>query len=358
MVTAQDQQQAFVERLFGDVLGAMTIAAVAIGERLGLYALLSDGVPRTSAEVAAATGLAERYVREWMEQQAADGILDLARDSDDPAQRAFGLPAAHAAALADRDNLDYLAPLANVVMAGTARLPEVIEAFRTGGGVPWDDYGEEMRRAQGDANRPLFLHQLAQEYLPAIPDAHAILSRPGARVAEIGSGMGWASIGIARAYPGVTVDGFDPDAPAVEHANRAAEEAGLADRVRFLARDAATADGVYDLVAAFECIHDLPRPVEVLAGMKRMLAPDGVCIVMDERVADRLVTPADEVERLMYGYSLLVCLPDGMSHPPSSGTGTVMRPAILRAYAQQAGFEDIDLLDDLEHPFFRFYRLR
>lgn len=354
---ASAQPESFADRFLRDLLGMVTVTGVAIGETLGLYRALSDGEAVTPAELAERARIAERYAREWLEQQAADGVLVLKSPSGDPAARRYALPAEHAVVLADRESLDFVAPLARLLMAGAALLPEIVEAFRSGGGVPWDRYGDDMREAQGDANRPLFLHQLAQEYLAAIPDVHGRLSsEAGARVAEIGSGMGWAAIGIARSYPNAVVDGYDLDGHAVERARQHAEEAGVADRVRFLAQDAAIAEGAYDLVAAFECLHDMPDPVSVLRAMRAMLAPGGACLVMDERVAEEFNAPADEVERLMYGYSLLVCLPDGLSHQPSVGTGTVMRPAMLQDYAAKAGFSTVDALD-LDHPFFRFYRL-
>lgn len=348
----------FMDRLFRDLLGAISIVGVTLGENLGLYAALERDGAATSAELAERAGIAERYAREWLEQQAADGILALAVASNDPAHRKYELPEAHRDVLANREDLDFMAPFARLLMAGAAKLPEIVGAFRTGGGVGWDQYGHDMRESQGDANRTLFLQAL-REYLEQVPDVHArlIASDRPARVAEVVSGMGWAAIGLAIAYPHVTVDGYDLDLPAVERARQHAHEAGVADRVRFHAEDGAEAGGQYDVVLAFECIHDLPDPVAVLASMRAMMAPGGACIVMDERVGEEFTAPASDVERLMYGYSLLVCLPDGLSHPASVGTGTVMRPATLRRYAEQAGFASVDTLDALEHPFFRFYRL-
>jgi SAM-dependent methyltransferase len=171
--------------------------------------------------------------------------------------------------------------------------------------------------------------------------------------------MGWSSIGIARAYPQVEVDGFDLDVPSVEAARRNAEEAGVADRVRFEVADVGALTDTaarYALVAAFECVHDLPDPAAVLAAMRRMVRPDGTVLVVDERVAERFTAPGDDVERLMYGYSLTCCLPDGRSTRPSVGTGTVMRPATLEGYAREAGFSGVEALP-IDNDFFRFYRL-
>lgn len=350
-----EQAEALVERLFGDLLGAMTTYGVYIGDRLGLYRALTAGGPATAAELGTRAGVAERYAREWLEQQAADGILTLASDSSDPAARSFELPAAHAEVLTDDNSLNYFAPFMRLLVAGGNQIPAILDAYRTGDGVPWTDYGDDMREAQGDANKPMFLNQLG-EYLAQMPALHQRLQQPGARVADVGTGFGWSAIGIAEAYPNAIVDGYDLDAPAMERATAHARDRGVGDRVAFYARDAAEADGSYDLVLACECIHDLPQPVGVLATMRKLAGENGTVIVMDENVAEQFEAPANDLDRLFYGYSLLVCLPDGMSHQPSVGTGTVMRPDTLRGYAREAGFADIEVLP-LENDFFRFYRL-
>lgn len=351
-------KEALSERIFSDLLGTVSTMSVALGDRLGLYRALQDGASVTPGELAARAGIHERYAREWLEQQAASELLLLDEPSTDSMQRRYRLPPAHAAVLADRDDPYFMAAFTRFVPAVGRQFDALIEAYRSGGGVPWAAFGDDARLAQGDANRPLFLYQLAQEYLPAIPDLHQrLLAEPPARVAEIGSGLGWAAIGIARGYPRVTVDGYDLDEPSVTRAREHAREAGVSDRVRFFAQDGAAASGAYDVVTAFECLHDMPDPVSVLRAMRSMLAPGGICIVMDERTGEEFQAPADEVERLLYGFSILVCLPDGMSHQPSVATGTVLRPATMRQYAQEAGFADIEVLDELEHPFFRFYRL-
>jgi SAM-dependent methyltransferase len=354
--TPEEQATDLVERLFEDLLGAMTTFSVYLGDRLGLYTALASGGPATASELAARAGIHERYAREWLEQQAVDGILEADREGDG-SRRAYTLPEGHAAVLADLESPFSFAPFAKVVAASGIQLPKLLEAYRSGTGVPWDAFGNDVREGQGDANRPLFLHQLAQEYLPLIRDVDERLSSErAARVADIGCGMGWSSIGIAKGYPNVTVDGYDLDAPSIETARRHAGEHGVADRVHFHERDAAEAEGTYDLVIAFECLHDMPRPVEVLRTMRRLAGGSGAVVVMDERAADTFAAPGDAVERLLYGYSLLICLPDSMSHSPSAATGTVMRPLTLRSYALDAGFADIEVLP-IENDFFRFYRL-
>ncbi|MGE0226883.1 MAG: class I SAM-dependent methyltransferase [Dehalococcoidia bacterium] len=356
-MTSDPQQQAtdLVERLFEDLLGTITTFSVFLGDRLGLYRALSEGGPATSADLAARAGIHERYAREWLEQQAVDGILE-ASEERDPHRRTYALPTGHAEVLTGVESLSYFAPFARLIAAAGIQAPRLLEAYRTGGGVSWDAFGSDMREAQGDANRPMFVQQLAHDYLAQVPELYERLRAEQARIADIGCGMGWSSIALARAFPHVTVDGFDLDAPSIEAARRNAAEAGVTERVHFHEEDAAEAAGYYDLVVAFECIHDMPRPVEVLATMRRLAGGGGTVIVMDERVAEEFSAPADAVERLMYGYSILICLPDSMSHSPSAATGTVMRPSTLRRYALDAGFEDVETLP-IENDFFRFYRL-
>lgn len=354
-----EQRDALVGRLFQATLGMMDVFSVYLGDRLGLYRAVADTGWTTPGQLAARTGTVERYAREWLEQQAVTGILEVEGAGVAASARRYRLPLGHAEVLLDRDSLCYLAPVGKFGGAFARTLPAILEAFRSGGGVPWSAFGEDGRQGQADFNRPLFLNVLGKEWLPAIADVHARLQAdPAARVADIGCGAGWASIGIARSYPKVRVDGFDMDEPSIALAQANAKEAGLGDRVTFHGRDAADPglSGRYDLVAAFEMVHDLARPVDVLRAMKGLLAPGGAAIVMDERVAETFGAPGDDVERFMYGASILCCLPVGLSESPSAATGTVMRPATLRGYALEAGFRDVEILP-IEHDFFRVYRL-
>lgn len=344
------------DHLFGSVLGAFDTMAVHIGATFGLYDVLHQK-PRTVAEAAEASGMHARYAQEWLEQQVVSGLVDV----DDPAkpadERRFSVSDDHAAVLCDSESLAFFTPFAQLVAAACVQLPALVEAYRTGGGVEWSEYGEVMRKGQADANRPLFLHVLGSDWLPSLPRVHHALTEGGA-VADIGCGDGWSSIGIGMAYPTARVDGFDVDKVSVDVAAGHAAAYGLDDRVRFHAADAAQAegDGSYDLVTAFECVHDMPDPVAVLRAARRLVSADGTVLVMDERVPDEFTGPGDPVEQLMYGMSLLICLPDGLSHEHSVGTGTVMRPATLRQYALAAGFSDVEILP-IEHELFRFYRL-
>lgn len=363
MTTIQDdleaQVGAYAERLFGTGLAAFEAAAIALGRQLGLYTALADHGPSTAAELAEAAGIHPRYAQEWLEQQAVAGYLDV----DDPRARAedrrFTLPPAAAICLNDPDSLASVGPLFDFSLSLGTVFPALVTAYREGGGVPYADYG--VHDAQGDFNRPAFLNLLTTEWLPAVPGLVDRLSSGIARVAEIGSGEGWAAIAIAKAWPGVRVDGFDLDDASVAAARRLAAEAGVSDRVTFEVADVAETDGFesggHDLVVAFEMVHDLARPVDALATMRRLGKEDATFVVMDEGVAEEFEAPTDNpVERLFYAASVLHCLPAAMAEQPSAATGTVMRPATLREYATRAGFADVEILP-IENDMFRFYRL-
>lgn len=354
-----NQRDALVERLFGASLGVIEVFTVYLGDRLGLYRALAGGGPLTSLELAARSGTHERYAREWLEQQAVAGILAVDDANEAPEARRYSLPPGHAEVLLDHSCLAYIGPLARFMPAVGKVMPEIMDAFRTGGGVPYADYGADAREAQAALNRPQFMNLLGNEWLPEIPDVHERLQAdPPARVADIACGAGWSSIAIALAYPKVQVDGYDNDDASVEMARANVAGAGLEDRVSFHARDAAdqTLSGNYDLVTIFEAIHDMSRPVAVLMAARRLAGEDGAVIVMDERVAETFAAPGDPIERFFYGSSVLFCLPIGMVEQPSAGTGTVMRLDTLRAYATEAGFGSVEILP-IEHDMWRFYRL-
>ncbi|WP_308798382.1 class I SAM-dependent methyltransferase [Agromyces silvae] len=354
--------QAFAGRLFASTLGAFEMASVYLGERLGWYRSLATDGPATAAELARRTGTDARYAREWLEQQATSGILSVERDADDGERRRYELPAAHAEVLTDSGSLNFLAPLARMI--GAVRLPELAAVYRTGDGISWNDFGDDGREAQADINRPWFEQRLG-EALASVPDLDRMLARPGARFADVGCGYGWSSVALARAYPEASVEGFDVDAPSVEAARRTADAADLADRVRFhlaggeeIAERERSAQGEgFDAAFIFEALHDMPFPVEVLRSIRAALRPGAPLVVMDEAVAERFTPNGDETERVMYGYSLFICLPDSRSAEGSAATGTVMRPATLARYASEAGFADVEILPIDDFAAFRFYAL-
>jgi SAM-dependent methyltransferase len=358
--TAEERRDALVGKLFAGTIEALDLLSVYLGDRLGLYRALADG-PLSSVELARAAGIHERYAREWLEQQAASGILDVEAESDDPAARRFRLPAGHDEALLDRDSLSYAAPFGRALVALAAPIQQVMEAYREGRGIPYESYGADLYEGQAAFTRPLYLNLLGQEWLPAVPEIDARLrAEPPARVADLACGGGISSIAIARAYESVRVDGLDLDEASIELARLHLEEhPDVAGRVEFLHRDAADPGltGRYDLVTIFEALHDMSQPVEVLRAVHGLLKDGGVVLVCDERAADEFTAPADELERFLYGASILHCLPVGMQGSSPAGTGTVMRTPTVQRYAAEAGFDGFEVLP-IENDLYRFYLLR
>jgi 2-polyprenyl-3-methyl-5-hydroxy-6-metoxy-1,4-benzoquinol methylase len=354
-----EQAGALAERLFMAGLQSFELATVHLGVELGLYAWLREHGAATAADLARGTGIHPRYAREWLEQQAAAEIVEVDDVTAAADARRFTLPEGHAEALLDELSLAHVAPLARFAMAVGEVMPRLLDAYRTGTGLSFGDYGDGVRIGQGAFNRPAFTHLLTQAWLPdGLPDLHARLqATPPARVLDVGCGVGWSSVALAQGYPTIHVDGIDLDAPSIADARANARAAGLEERVRFHVTDAADLPrGTYDVAFVLEALHDVPHPIEVLSAVRAALVPGGSVVVMDERAAESFAAPADEIERFFYSASVLHCLPVGMSEQPSAGTGTVMRPATLQGYAAQAGFVTVEILP-IEHDFFRFYRL-
>ena len=354
-----ERRDALVGRLFMNAIGAFDLFSVYVGDRLGLYRLLADEGPLTCNELAHAAGVHERYAREWLEQQTASDLLEVEMNGDGEQPR-FRLPAGHDEALLDVSSLNYIAPMARVVLASIRPIDAVLAAFKTGEGVPYADYGEDLHEGQAAFTRPLFENLLGQEWLPAVPELHGrLLADPPALVADIACGQGRSSIEIARAYPNVSVDGIDSDHASIERARENLVGSEVEGRVTFHERDAADAElaGRYDVVTIFEALHDMSYPVDVLRAARGLLGEGGVMFIGDERTEDVFTAPASEVERLFYGFSVFHCLPVGMVGEGAAGTGTVIRADTVRRYAREAGFSSCEVLP-IENDFWRFYLLK
>jgi 2-polyprenyl-3-methyl-5-hydroxy-6-metoxy-1,4-benzoquinol methylase len=354
---AEARRDALAGRLFEAAIATADLQAVYLGLKLGLYEALAAAGPASAPVLATRAGIDARYAREWLEHQAVGGFLhvdDVAAAAD---ERVYELPAGHAEALTHAESPWLSGPLARFFVASAQRMPAILDAYRTGGGVDWADYGPDVVEAQEALNRPQFQHFVG-DWIRALPDLAARLDAGDGRVADIGCGTGWSSIWIARHFPGVEVHGIDVDAGSIARATAHAEREGLTDRLSFRHADAASADGAgaYDLVTIFEALHDMANPVEVLAAARRLLAPGGAVLIGDERVEETFTAPSDGPDRMFYGYSVIACLPNGRVDSPSVATGTVIRPATLEAYARAAGFSAVTILPT-HHDAFRFYRL-
>lgn len=347
-------REAFVRRMNDSTLGAFDIASTYLGVKLGFYGSLHQHGPATAAELARRTGTNERLVREWLEQQGATELLAVTNDGG---EWRFALPPEHAGPLLDPDALDGVASTMLSLVADLAQVPRLVESFRTGEGIPYADYGPDVADGQAMGTRPVYRSEI-ESWFAAIPDVAPRLADGTARLLDIGCGVGWSSVSIAQAFPGVIVDGVDLDPASIEAARRVAAAENVTDRVTFEVRDAATlAGGGYDVATMFEMLHDLARPVEALRAAREALGPGGVVLVADEPAGDAYAGPADEDERRHYGWSLLHCLPATMAEPGSAATGTVIRPDTVRRYAREAGFAEVEVLP-VDSVAFRLYLLR
>ena len=356
----------FAEQLVGMLGSATTLLTIELGRRFGLYRALRDYGPMTASALARTTGAAPRYAREWLEQQAAAGILE-ARDAepDDEARR-FTLPAHHVPVLVDETHPEHAAPVAGLLAGIALAFPEVVADFRQGRGVAFDEYGAELRQGLGALNRPGFIHEM-RAWVDTLPDRAAALDA-GGTVLDAGCGVGWSTIALANAFPEARIVGLDLDVASIEEAREHAAAAGVADRVAFLVGNAGDARTVqaaaavidaargFDLVTVFEALHDMGRPVHALAAFRGLLRPGGALLVADERVADEFRADADPVERMLYAMSVLHCLPATTAESGAVANGTVLRAPTLRRWASSAGFGRVDVLD-IENPFWRFYRI-
>ncbi len=341
--------------------GVFTSFSIYIGRKLGFYRILSENWTATSTELASLADTHERYTREWLEQQAVVGILNV----DDPAagtfDRKYRLSAAHAEVLAEPDNINYIAPLVEILVGVTRPMKELLDCYRHGGGISFSDYGADMRHGQAGINRMTFLKELGGSWLPQVPGLHEKLHQDGARVMDFGCGCGWSSIGIAKTYPNAVIDAYDLDQASIAEARQHAADHGVASRITFHCEDVAAVESRhnYDLFITCETIHDLADPVGALRVAHKNLKSDGTALIIDERVAETFMGEGGDLDWMMYGWSILHCLPAGMADGAEchcGGTGTVMRPSTLKRYAQEAGFQSMETLP-IENLFFNIYQL-
>jgi 2-polyprenyl-3-methyl-5-hydroxy-6-metoxy-1,4-benzoquinol methylase len=346
----------FAGQLFGACLSTMELANVELGIRLGLYEAMAGSGPMTASELAERGGIIERYAREWLEQQTVAGVVEVDDPGRSPDERRFTLPNARAHVLIDDDSEACMKPCAAVVPWLARALDIMSEEFRQGSGAAFGLF--DLHDVQAAFTRPVFVNHLTQRWLPALPEIQSRLSAGDpVRIAEVGCGEGLSAIVIASAYPNVLIDGFDLDETSIQVAHKNADAAGVGDRVRFHARDAADPKitGDYDLVLAIEMLHDVPDPVGILRTMKKLAGPEGHVVVVDERTEDKFAPHANDMERLFYAFSTMHCLAVSMQDG-GVGTGTVMRRDTVRDYATQAGFADVEVLD-VDHPQFRLYKV-
>jgi SAM-dependent methyltransferase len=338
-------------------LGALETGAFQIGLELGLYRVLRLA-SATPGELADRAGIHPRYAREWLEQQFTAGVLDVDDVEAGADQRRYTLPEAHAQVLLDDEDVAFLAPAVPIALSFVGAQPAVAEAFRTGGGVTFADYGVGTRHGIGSVNRAVFLNSLSEWLdLAGLPARLGAVERP--RVADVGCGTGWSSIVLGQQLANASIVGVDLDQASVIEARANVAREGRSAQIAVRRGDAARLDGgPYDLVTMFQMLHDSADPVGVLRAAREALAPGGEVLLADEATADRFGDARGElIERFQYGCSVLHCLPATMAEDPVDATGTVIRQDTIRGYAEAAGFTSVEELP-VTPGFFRVYVLK
>ena len=323
----------FVGQLVGELGATLNAALVVIGDELGLYRAMDGAGAVTPAELAAATGTSERYVREWLNAQAAGGYVSY----DSEAGR-YSLPPEHAFVLAQDDSPAAFAGAFQLVTSAVHDRPKISEAFRTGEGVGWHEHHHGLFEGTERFFRPGYNANLVTTWIPALEGVEAKL-HAGARVADIGCGHGASTILMAQAYPSSTFVGYDYHDASIEAARTRARDAGVADRVRFEVAAASDYPGTgFDLVACFDCLHDMGDPVAAGRHIRTTLAPDGTWLIVEPFAGDRVEDNLNPVGRLYYAASTLLCTPASLSQDGRAALGAQAGEARIGEVVREAGF--------------------
>jgi SAM-dependent methyltransferase len=323
----------FVFRAVDEVGATVNAALVVMGDKLGLYRALAGAGPLSPADLAARTGTAERYVREWLNAQAAGGYVDY-----DPESGCYTLPPEQAVALTDESSPAYLPGFFQIALGSVLDSPRITEAARSGEGLGWHEHGHDVHEGCERFFRPGYNANLIGSWLPALDGVVEKLER-GARVADIGCGHGASTILMAQAFPHSTFVGSDYHQGSIETARERAEQAGVADRVSFETTPAATHTGEgYDLVTMFDCLHDMGDPVGAGRQVRELLAPDGTWMIVEPAAGDRVEDNLNPIGRAYYGLSTLLCTPSSLSQEVGAALGAQAGEARIREVVESAGF--------------------
>jgi SAM-dependent methyltransferase len=323
----------FLGRFVGDLGAALSAALVVIGDRLGLYRAMRDGEPVSAEQLAERTGTDPRYVREWLSNQAAGGYVTY-----DPDGEEFFLSPEQSFALAQEGSPAFIPGAFQVATAAIKDEEKIERAFHSGDGVGWHEHHDDLFAGTERFFRPGYAANLVSSWIPALDGVQAKLQR-GGRVADVGCGHGASTILMAQAFPNSEFIGFDYHGPSIEHAHQAAVEAGLDDRVRFEVASAKEyPGGPYELVAMFDCLHDMGDPVGAAAHVRDTLAPDGTWLIVEPYAGDRLQDNLNPVGRVFYGASTLICTPASRDQEVGLALGAQAGEARLRAVVTAGGF--------------------
>src|SRR6185437_9168787 len=341
----------FTGRVLADSAAAATIVLAALGDRTGLFKDMASRGPATSGELASRTGLAERYVREWLAGMFAAGYLDY-----DEVQQRYTLPEEHAPTLATEPGPAFFGGVHQELLGAIQRYDQVAEAFREGGGVRAADLHPDVWTGTSRFTAQWHQNMLIQQWLPLVPEVTAKL-RAGARVADVGCGTGQALIALARAFPAITGTGYDTHPPVIEQARQAAAEAGLAGRVSFQVLDAAAGlPGSFDVITTFDVVHDAVDPLGLLRSIRDALRPGGRHLCLEINCSDQVTANVGPIATLLYGFSVLYCMTTSLAEG-GEGLGTLGLPEpVLRDLAAKAGFAQVRHVE-MDNPFNSLYEL-
>jgi 2-polyprenyl-3-methyl-5-hydroxy-6-metoxy-1,4-benzoquinol methylase len=323
----------FVFRAVDEVGATLNAALVVMGDKLGLYRALASGGALTADELAERTGTAERYVREWLNAQAAGGFV-----AYDPDRERYTLPPEQAVALTDEDSPAYLPGFFQIALGSVIDSPRIIEKVRSGEGLGWGEHVHDVHEGCERFFRPGYNAHLIAEWLPALDGVVAKLEQ-GARVADVGCGHGASTILMAKAFPNSTFAGYDYHDGSIETARRRAMDAGVADRVSFETAPASAYGGSdYDLVTMFDCLHDMGDPVGAARHVHSTLKPDGTWMIVEPNAGDRVQENFNPVGRAYYAFSTLLCTPASLSQEVGLALGAQAGEARIRDVVEVAGF--------------------
>jgi 2-polyprenyl-3-methyl-5-hydroxy-6-metoxy-1,4-benzoquinol methylase len=328
--------QDFLGKMLGDLGGAMSVALVRMGSSMGLYSSLERDGPATPTELAARTGTAERYVREWLSAQAASGYI-----AYDAATGRFSLTPEQALVFVNEDNPFFLAPAFDVATVLLDNQPQVQDAFKTGSGVAWGDQSACLFCTTARFFRPGYVAHIVRDWLPALDGVVAKLEQ-GAKVADVGCGHGISTVLMAQAFPNAQFVGFDFHQGSIEAGRRHAQEHGLADRLRFEVAAAKEYPGQdYDLVTFFDCLHDMGDPVGAARHVRQSLKPDGTWMIVEPMAGDRLEDNLNPVSRLFYSASTMICVPTSLAQEVGAALGAQAGEKRLREVLAEGGFSRV-----------------
>ena len=328
-----EKLEAFVFRAVDEVGATLNAALVVMGDKLGLYHAMAGAGGLTPVELARRAGVSERYVREWLNAQAAGGYVEY-----DPATGAYTLPPEHAIALTDERSPAFLPGFFQFAVGTVNDSPRIIESARSGDGIGWHEHNHDVFDGCERFFRPGYDANLTASWLPAL-DGVVEKLEAGARVADVGCGHGASTILMAEAFPRSTFVGSDYHAGSIEQARERAKDAGVSDRVQFEPVGAAGAPGEgYDLITMFDCLHDMGDPVGAAKQVRKTIAPDGTWMIVEPKAGDRVEDNLNPVGRAYYGFSTFLCTPASLSQEVGLALGAQAGPARIQDVISAGGF--------------------